>query len=96
MKELRLIVEFPASSTILIPSALITHSNTAVGEHERRYSLVQYAAGGLFRWVENGFMTDAEWMETATEGQLEQRQKEGSERWRKAAAMFMTIDELIV
>lgn len=96
LKELQLIVEFPASSTILIPSALITHSNTAVGEHERRYSLVQYAAGGLFRWVENGYMTDTEWMETATEGQLEQRKKEESERWREAAAMFMTIDELIV
>lgn len=96
MKELKLIVEFPASSTILIPSAVITHSNTPVGEHETRSSLVQYAAGGLFRWVENGYMTNAEWLEAATEDQQEQRRKEGSGRWRKAATMFTTIDELIV
>ncbi|KAF9540850.1 hypothetical protein CPC08DRAFT_738774 [Agrocybe pediades] len=50
-----LVIEFPPGTTILIPSAVLAHSNTAVMEGETRYSFTQYAAGGLFRWVENGF-----------------------------------------
>ncbi|KAJ7867430.1 hypothetical protein B0H13DRAFT_1897575 [Mycena leptocephala] len=43
---------------ILIPSAIIRHSNVPVGLHERRFSFTQYTAGGLFRWIRNGFKTD--------------------------------------
>ena len=50
-----LVIEFPAGSTILIPSAMVAHSNTAISQDERQYSFMQYTAGGLFRWVENGF-----------------------------------------
>lgn len=95
LKELKLIIEFPPSSTILIPSALLTHSNIPIREHETRFSIVQYAAGGLFRWVENGFMKDSEWHKVATADQEEQRQREGSERWSKAAAMFTKLNELM-
>ena len=52
-------VEFPPGSTatVLIPSAILSHSNVEIGENERQYSVVQCAAGGLFRWVDNGFRT---------------------------------------
>jgi hypothetical protein len=95
LKELGLVIEFPASSTVLIPSALITHSNVPVREHEARFSIVQYAAGGLFRWVENGFMTDREWRSKATAKQATERKMADVERWRMAASMFTTLEELI-
>ncbi|KAI0652179.1 hypothetical protein C8Q79DRAFT_997324 [Trametes meyenii] len=50
--DLGLIIEFPPGATILIPSALLRHSNAAIRPGETRYSLTQYSAGGLFRWVE--------------------------------------------
>jgi hypothetical protein len=56
--DLRLIIHFPPGSTILIPSAILRHSNIGIGPNERRYSFTQYSAAGLFRWVDNGFRTD--------------------------------------
>jgi hypothetical protein len=49
--ELGLAVEFPPFSTILLPSAVLTHSNTSIGSTERRSSITQYNASGLFCWV---------------------------------------------
>ncbi|KAE9388726.1 hypothetical protein BT96DRAFT_749125, partial [Gymnopus androsaceus JB14] len=46
--NLKLIIRFPPSATILFPSALITHSNIPVQPSEERRSIVQYSAGGLF------------------------------------------------
>jgi hypothetical protein len=60
LEELRLVVEFPAGSIVLIPSAVVTHSNTPVSMNETRYSFTQYAAGDLFRWIERGFQTDTD------------------------------------
>ncbi|KAG1817597.1 uncharacterized protein BJ212DRAFT_1299136 [Suillus subaureus] len=57
--ELGLVIEFPAGSTILMPSAAITHSNASIQEGEVRYSFTSYAAAGLFSWVYNGFYSDA-------------------------------------
>jgi len=53
--ELGLAIEFPLGSTILLASALISHSNAKIAANETRYSVAQYSAGALFRWVDNGF-----------------------------------------
>ena len=53
--DMGIAVEFPAHSTILIPSAVVEHSNTAIGEGEKRQSATQYTAGGLFGWRAHGF-----------------------------------------
>ncbi|KAJ7768413.1 hypothetical protein B0H16DRAFT_1308066, partial [Mycena metata] len=58
--ELKLVIEFPAASTILIPSATITHSNLPVQGGDERASFTQYTGGGLMRYVDNGFRTEAE------------------------------------
>ncbi len=55
--DLRLIIEFPPGATILIPSAILRHSNVSIRRGETRYSLTQYSAGALFRWVRCGFRT---------------------------------------
>ena len=52
--ELGLAVEFPPFSTIFLPSAILTHSNTTIGPGEQRSSIVQYNASGLFCWVAHG------------------------------------------
>ncbi|KAK0474665.1 hypothetical protein EDD18DRAFT_1367607 [Armillaria luteobubalina] len=53
--DLKLVIEFPPGSTVLIPSTVLRHSNTTVDHGEMRYPFMQYMAGGLFRWVDDGF-----------------------------------------
>ncbi|KAJ8083539.1 hypothetical protein PM082_009413 [Marasmius tenuissimus] len=58
--DLGLVIEFPPGSMILLPSALVEHSNVSIAADERRSSITFYSASGLFRWVTNGFMSDKE------------------------------------
>ncbi|KAJ8085940.1 hypothetical protein PM082_004759 [Marasmius tenuissimus] len=58
LKEFNLVVDFPHASTAAIPSACITHFNTAIAPGDTRTSFTQYTAGAIFRWVENGFRTN--------------------------------------
>ena len=95
LEEIGLIVEFPPSSTILIPSALIMHHNTPVKDNETCFYIVQYAAGGLFRWAANGFKMDRAWHENATAEMNEQRWRDDAERWEKFLNMFTKYEELI-
>ncbi|KAE9399619.1 hypothetical protein BT96DRAFT_775507, partial [Gymnopus androsaceus JB14] len=53
--NLGLIVRFPPGCTILLPSALIVHSNLPIQPGGNRYSITQYSAAALSRFVENGF-----------------------------------------
>ncbi|KAF7319067.1 hypothetical protein HMN09_00242900 [Mycena chlorophos] len=54
--DLKRFIRFPPGATIAIPSALLRHSNISIQQDELRYSFTQFAAGGLFRFVENGFL----------------------------------------
>jgi hypothetical protein len=54
MPACQLVIQFPAGSTILVPSSILEHHNVPTSPHERRYSVTQYAAGALFRWVGYG------------------------------------------
>jgi len=74
--DLNLAVEFPPNSTIFIPSAILRHSNTAVGPAEHRSSVTQYNSAGLFRWV-------------AYEGSLKgEKKRSGKEWWDAPRHMF--------
>lgn len=90
-----LVIQFPPGSTALIPSALICHSNSTVQPGETRYSIVQYASGRIFRWVNNGNATDAEWFAKATPQAIEERKREQAQRWKNAAASYFTLDEFL-
>ncbi|KAJ7906819.1 hypothetical protein B0H13DRAFT_1619090 [Mycena leptocephala] len=48
LKQLNMLIEFPSGSSMIIPSASVTHSNTAIQKGETRYSMTQYAASELF------------------------------------------------
>ncbi|KAJ7104591.1 hypothetical protein C8R43DRAFT_1092225 [Mycena crocata] len=92
--DLRLVIRFPPGSTILLPSALIRHSNVAIWAHERRCSFTQYTAGGLFRWVRNGFKTDEMFEKTASPEELAAREAECTGRWEEGLRMFSVVDDL--
>lgn len=53
--DIKTYIVFPPGSHILIPSAIMRHGNTPISSGETRLGFTQYAAGGLFRWVDNGF-----------------------------------------
>ncbi|KAF9071159.1 hypothetical protein BDP27DRAFT_1173116, partial [Rhodocollybia butyracea] len=50
--DLKLVIDFPAGSTILLPSALFRHSNIPTQPGDKRVSFTQYTAGGIHRWLE--------------------------------------------
>lgn len=92
--DLGLVIRFPPGSTILIPSALLTHSNAPIGDSEVRYSIIQYSSSGLFRWVYNGFKSDKEFMATATQAQKEQWEHDRKARWSSSLGMFSLWNEI--
>jgi hypothetical protein len=92
--DLALYIRFPPGSTILIPSALLLHSNTTIQPGEERHSIVQYVAGGLARWVDYGQMSVADWHAKATVEEVEQKDLERKGRWENAVRMYTSIKEL--
>lgn len=94
--DLKLVIEFPPGCTILLPSAVLSHGNTTVADGEHRYSFAMYTAGGIFRWVEYGFMSaESFWDSFANDpvGRAAAEKKE-SERASRGLAMFSTLEEL--
>ncbi|KAF4612565.1 hypothetical protein D9613_012692 [Agrocybe pediades] len=90
-----LIIEFPAGSTIIIPSAVLAHSNTPIQRGERRASFTQYTAGGLFRWVDHSFMSKKDFYSTwdGAEAMLEEKAK-AKENHKQALSFFSTMDSI--
>jgi hypothetical protein len=89
--NLKLVIRFPPGSTILIPSAIIRHLNVPVATHEKRYSFTQYTAGGLFRWIRNGFRTDEAFEQSASAEEKVVRRAEDARRWEAGVAMYSSI-----
>jgi hypothetical protein len=89
-----LAVKFPPGSTILIPSALFVHSNASIQPGETRAAIVQFAAGGLFRWSEY-LMTEKKWAGQATEEDLQRHRDRQASHWGTAVGMFTTLEELM-
>ncbi|KAJ7115401.1 hypothetical protein C8R44DRAFT_629022, partial [Mycena epipterygia] len=92
--DLELIIEFPAGATILLPSATIAHSNIPVQAGDSRASFTQYTGGGLLRYIDNGFRTEAELQEEDPE-EYARRCAEKDGRWEMGLGLFSTIDEIL-
>ncbi|KAJ7678390.1 hypothetical protein B0H17DRAFT_944629, partial [Mycena rosella] len=93
--DLKLVIEFPLGTTILLPSATIAHSNVPVNaEHSKEHtSFMQYMAGGLLRFVDNRFQTEKEFESEDPEGYAQMC--EGKEkRWEMGLGLLSTLDEL--
>ncbi|KAF7371735.1 hypothetical protein MVEN_00030000 [Mycena venus] len=94
--DLKLVIQFPLGSTVLIPPALIHHSNVPIAVDEFRASFTQYTAGGLFRWIRNGFKTDEQFERTTSVQEKEARAEEAKTRWEDGVSMYSTIDSLLL
>ncbi|KAJ7251685.1 hypothetical protein C8J57DRAFT_1437497 [Mycena rebaudengoi] len=94
-KQIKTVVEFPSGSTLLIPSGAMDHGNTPIADDEERYSITQYAAGGLFRWAAYSFQSGASLM-SQPGGQEEKARIDGQpgERWSEVLDLFSKVDEL--
>ncbi|KAJ7119335.1 hypothetical protein C8R43DRAFT_1137042 [Mycena crocata] len=92
--NLCLVIRFPPGSTILLPSALIRHSNVPIRAHERRASFTQYTAGGLFRWIHNGFQTDEAFEYSVSMEEKVAREAETESRWEEGVKMFSVLEDL--
>lgn len=91
--DLKLIIRFPPGSTILIPSAIIRHSNVSIQQGEKRFSFTQFTAAGIFRFVHNGFRTDKSLKdEGMTVAQKLQRAQERRDRWVEGLQMYRQWD----
>lgn len=86
--DCHLVVEFPPGATILLPSAILAHSNTTVAPHETRYSFTQYTAGGLFRWVEQGFQKSDDFYASLSAEELAVRRARDEARWEYGLSLF--------
>jgi hypothetical protein len=87
--DLRLVIRFPPGSTILIPSAILRHSNVAIQQGETRYSFTQYTAAGIFRYVYNGFRTDEEMeLKKMSDEERAQREADRKTRWLEGMKMY--------
>lgn len=95
--QLRIVVEFPPCSTIIIPSGSLDHGNTPIQDGETRFSIAQYASGGLFRWVAYGFSTVKSLIATkvgrARKAKADMRE---GERWKWGIGLFSKFSELAV
>ncbi|KAJ3550466.1 hypothetical protein NM688_g5072 [Phlebia brevispora] len=93
LESFRLIIEFPLGATILIPSATCVHSNTPIQRGESRMAFTQYAAGGLFRFVDYGFRT---WKTLKAEDRARADRIEATRdtRWFEELKLYSRVNEL--
>lgn len=93
--DLGLVIRFPSATSIMLPSALLRHSNVPIASGEKRMSLVQYTSGGLFRWVENGMKSDAEIVPLMTAKERKDWEDKRRQRWAKHLDLFSLLSELV-
>lgn len=92
--SLKVYIEFPSGTCALLPSATVPHGNTPIQAGEVRFSLTQYCAGGLLRWVFYGFRTVKSLMLTISgRAELQKLDEEPAVRRKKCLDLFPTLSE---
>ena len=92
--DLKLVIEFPPNSSILIPSATLRHGNVAISPDEIRLSFTQYCAGGLMRWFRYGFSTYNR-MVKQNPRLAKEVEAERPNRWAVGLQYFSKLTELV-
>ncbi|KAK7027988.1 hypothetical protein VNI00_015074 [Paramarasmius palmivorus] len=93
--DLHLVVEFPPGTTILLPSAILRHSNVSIGANEHRMSFAQYSSGHLFRFVERGFRTEEDFFASLTPRDRKYEEERDGRRWKESLNNFATLDDVL-
>ncbi|KAG6823502.1 hypothetical protein H0H92_010011, partial [Tricholoma furcatifolium] len=93
--DLNLAVEYPAGMSLALPSAILPHGNTPIQPGEQRFSITQYCAGGLVRWMEYGQVT-AKKLCSTQQGRTRREEIDGppGSRWKGVLNLFSKYDEL--
>ncbi|KJA17567.1 hypothetical protein HYPSUDRAFT_146283, partial [Hypholoma sublateritium FD-334 SS-4] len=94
LDDIKKIIEFPAGSLILIPSATLTHRNLPVQDHEVRMSFTQFCSGGIFRFVDNSFLTQNELKEKDPQAYQEIMEKKKS-RWNLGLSLWSKLPDVV-
>lgn len=87
----KLIIEFPPGCTPLLPSATVSHGNTAISLGETRYSLTQYINGTLFCWVHNGFRP----VSALTHREKAVNNGDAEDGYAEVLGMFSKLEEIV-
>ena len=92
LRELGIVAEFPAGSSVLLPSAVINHGNVPINmeKGEYRASTTQYCAGGIIRWDDQGCQTQ----ENMSDGEYECWVNMLEPRWEAALKRFSKVETL--
>lgn len=86
--DLKVYIRFPPGSTIMIPSALVIHSNLPIKCGEKRSSITHYTAGSLFRWRYNKGRNDKEFEKTASPEEKLQKERDNKSRWDESSIKY--------
>ncbi|KAJ7448472.1 hypothetical protein B0H11DRAFT_1744202, partial [Mycena galericulata] len=89
------VIKFPVGATFLFPAAFMRYSFTSVRPWERRYAFSQYSDAGLFRYVENGFMSEGTFEATAWKAAREARDRVRDARMQTALGMYSHITDFV-
>lgn len=79
---------------MLVPSSAVAHSNVPIQRGERRYSFTQYTAGGIFRWVEQGFRTKEQHLARLSVRQRAAESLKLAGQLKRGLEMFSTLYDL--
>lgn len=93
--DLKLVIEFPPGSSIMLPSATIRHGNTPIQPGEHRYSIASYCAGSLLRYVHHGYRLVKSFTTKADKMKKKQLDGEGDERWQMGLGLFSKVGDLL-
>ncbi|KIO18603.1 hypothetical protein M407DRAFT_83752, partial [Tulasnella calospora MUT 4182] len=94
LHEPRKILALDPGRVILFPSALLTHETIPIAKGEWRSGMTGYAAGGLWRFIAQGFATRGASEATASPEELEQHDRQGPQRWKVGLDRFKTLPQL--
>ena len=94
IEPLKVVIRFPPGSSILIPSAMLTHYNLPISPSESRYTITQYTAGAIFRFVEHGCQSNDQYYSTLTVDQYRAAIAADKTRAQEGRARLSTLPEL--
>ncbi|XP_006463150.1 hypothetical protein AGABI2DRAFT_73369, partial [Agaricus bisporus var. bisporus H97] len=95
LHDLKLIIPFPHSSCILIPSAFLWHSNIPIRKQDSRASLTFYTPGGLFRFIHNEFTTEKACLRDLDEDDAELHDYAKTTRAKDGALLYSRLEEVL-
>jgi hypothetical protein len=90
------VIKMPIGSTFLFPAAFMQYSFTRVQPGEHQYYFAQYAHAGLFRFVESGFRSEAEFEDTAWQAEREAWRKIRDAHMTTAVVMHSRVDDFVL